>query len=262
MQQIYVESYFKKGFRNLLRYSYTMDHSKRDIIEKRLKIIEFFDEFGKRATEKAFGVSRSTVFLWKKKIKDSNGELSALAPLSKAPKNKRRGQTPKEIEEFIIRYRKEHPRVGQLTIKLALDEYCKRVGVKTISISTIGRLIKKLKKQGLIKDNPAKLSFYARSGNFKERIKRRYKKLRRKGYKPDKPGDLVQIDSITIFEDGLKRYILTGIDLKTRFAFGCSYTTLSSLSARDFMEKFRKVAPLEIKRIQTDNGCEFEKYFR
>ena len=44
------------------------DHPKRQEIENRLKIIEFFERFGPAATKEAFKKSRSTIYQWKKKI--------------------------------------------------------------------------------------------------------------------------------------------------------------------------------------------------
>jgi hypothetical protein len=57
----------------------------------------------------------------------------------------------------------------------------------------------------------------------------RKKKLRRKGYQPVNPGDLLQLDSIVKFIYGLKRYILAALDLKSKFAFVQAYTNLSSI---------------------------------
>ena len=55
-----------------------------------------------------------------------------------------------------------------------------------------------------------------------------------KDFTPDHPDDLVQGDTISIFTEGLKRYIFTAIDLSTRFAFACSYKSKSSANASDF----------------------------
>ena len=61
--------------------------------------------------------------------------------------------------------------------------------------------------------------------------------------------------------------MITGIDLSTRFTFSYTYKSLSSLQGKDFMEKFRYVAPFSVKHIHDPdksgcpNGGEFEKYF-
>ena len=73
-----------------MQYSYNIiNHPKRECIERRLEIIKFFDEFGAKATRKAFRKSRSTIYLWKQKLKVSGGKLSALAPGDTTPIHKR-----------------------------------------------------------------------------------------------------------------------------------------------------------------------------
>ena len=57
-------------------------------ITRRLKIINFYDRYGIRATREVYGVSRSTIYLWKKKIREADGDIRALAPQSKAPKKR------------------------------------------------------------------------------------------------------------------------------------------------------------------------------
>jgi len=71
----------------------------------------------------------------------------------------------------------------------------------------------------------------------------------------------MQIDAISIFQNGTKRYIICALDLVTRFAFAYCHKTLSSSSARDFMIKLEDVIPFAIKAIKTDNGAEFHKFF-
>ncbi len=218
MQQIYIKSYFKK-YNKVLEYNSLINNSKWEVIEKRLKVIEFFEKWGKEARREAFGVARATVYLWKKKLIESKGDVKSLAPLSKAPKKKRERKVRKEIIEFIVRYREEHPGIGQVAIKYALDEYCNNLGIKSISTSTVARILKDLKKKGVIDDLRTKLRINGRSGKLHEVKRKRRKKLRRKGYEPEREGDLVQMDSITIFKDGIKRYIISAIDFKSEMAF-------------------------------------------
>lgn len=254
---------FFLGLYDLSKIAAYHAHPQADIIRKRVAVLNFFHKHGYKTTREAFGVSRATIYNWKHALAINEGKLTALAPHPRAPHRRRRRLIDPRITGFIARYRTEHPKVGQIAIKPHLDTFCAASGIKTISAATLGRVIADLKKTGDIQDSPARVSLYAATGNItggKPRKKR--KKLRRKGYAPQAPGDLVQVDSVAIFMDGLKRYIVTAIDLKTRFAFACAYGSLSSLSARDFMEKFRKAAPFEVKRVQTDNGLEFEKYFR
>lgn len=71
----------------------------------------------------------------------------------------------------------------------------------------------------------------------------------------------MELDSIVRFINGTKRYVITAIDVETRFAFAAAYETHSSITASDFLQKLKTVTPYPITHIQTDNGSEFEKYF-
>lgn len=250
------------GYTRLMKQVELMNHPLKEEIAKRVKVMVFYDNYGQAATKEAFGVCRSTVFVWKRKLRQSGGRLQALASLSRSPKRKRQPQTHQLAVEFIKQYRTKHPGVSKETIKPPLDEYCRNLGIASVCESTIGRVIAQLKRQGRI-PTTRKLSFYARTGVFRDaRSVPRYQKLRRKDYQPDKPGDLVQIDAITLFVSGVRRYLITAIDLPSRFGFAYSYKTLSSWTATDFLKKFQAVAPFRIARIQTDNGAEFARYFR
>ena len=261
MQQIYVEGFYRSGYHRFMKYVKDyLEHPKNKEIEQRLKIIEFFDEYGADAAQKAFGKSRSTIYLWKCRLKATNGRLSSLAPKSKSPVHKRKRIIHPFILNFIIKYRNQYPG-DKTTITPILAKACKEAGIKTVSESTVGRIISDLKKRRLIPSS-SKVYIHGQSGKLHSRdLAKRTRKQRRKGYYPQQPGDLVQMDTISIFFDGIKRYIFTAIDLKTRFAFAYAYKTISSSHGRDFLSRFIQVTPFKTSRIQTDNGGEFEKYF-
>jgi putative transposase len=238
-----------------------LNHRQQQVIELRLKIIEFFDEYGEEATRKAFGKSRSTVYLWKRKLSLSGGRLSALAPESKAPHHKRGRVVLLFIRSFIIGYRTLHPGVDKTTITPPLTTACLRAGVKPVSESTVGRIIHDLKAQGRL-PRKVRAGIDGRTGKLHLREARKpSKKMRRKGFYPTLPGELVELDTVDIFVDGLKRYLVTAIDLPTRFAFAYIYKSSSSACARDFLFKLMEVAPFKIARVQTDNGHEFLAHF-
>jgi len=263
MQQIYLNHWFR-GYNRLMKYISDITHLKEKdqiIIRERIRILKFFDQFGETATKEAFGYCRSTIFLWKKTIEQAGGRLSSLRSLSKAPKTRSPRVVQFEHKEFIKEYRHLHPGVSKETIYPELMEYCHSNGLPMVSESTIGRMIKELKDKGKLPKH-YKLSFYARTGRLIVRRPKKTKKLRRKEYQPSQIGDLAQVDAIEIFTSGVRRYILTAIDIYGKFAFAYAYKSLSSASARDFMEKLISVAPFTISHIQTDNGKEFHKFFR
>jgi putative transposase len=263
VKQIYVESYYRNGYSRFMKHRSISirHHVGQGIIEERLKIIQFFDEFGAEATRKAFNKNRSTVYLWKQKLKQANGRIAALAPGSKAPIHRRRRNVHPFIEAFIISYRTDHPGADKTTITPILASACTSAGIRAVSESTVGRIIHDLKEKGRLPKS-TRITIHGRTGKLlvRERKKPRQKQ-RRKGFRPQQPGDIVQMDTIAVFAAGIKRYIFTAIDMSTRFAFACAYPSNSSANGSDFLRKFIQVAPFNTARIQTDNGGEFEKHF-
>jgi putative transposase len=242
-----------KGFVSFYNWSVRMKYMATDKAQWKAKVVTFFEKYGLEATEEAFGIKKSSIYKWRKALKENQGRLEVLNDKPKTPKKKREPNWDPKIVEYIKELRQQYPRLGKDKIKPFLDEFCSQNCLKTIHASTIGRIIKK--KNFFF--HPKKVT------HFGKIVKTEYKKkLRRKGYQIAYPGDLLQIDSITRFKDGVKRYLLTAIDCKGEFSFAYGYSSLSSKSAQDFFLKLESVAPFKIKAVQTDNGLEFEKYFR
>jgi len=238
-----------------------LDHPKRESIEKRLVIIKFYDDYGEAATRRAFGASRSTVYLWKQKLKRAGGKTSSLAPGNKAPKNKRKRVVHPFVEQFIVEYRECHPGADKTTLTPSVAVACRKAGIKPPSESTIGRIIHDLKEVGRLPKG-SRIRINGISGKLRElKTRQAARKIRRKGFHPRQPGDLVEMDTVAIFVDGLRRYMFTALDVTTRFAFAYTYKSNSSANGRDFLRKFVALAPFEVRHIQTDNGSEFSKYF-
>lgn len=220
--------------------------------EERARILTFWKKHGDKATKEAFGASRPTLYRWQKMLRESNGKLEALIPKSTAPKTKRKRTIPKSVEELII-----NERSRECLGKEKLAQLLKDDGIVVLSDSTVGRMIGDLKIQGKL-PNPRRLSFHGKTGNLIERKPKQYrKKQRSKGYE----GSLVKADTIIRFTNGIKRYILTAIDLESEFAFAYGYRSHASNHAADFMQTFKKVAPISLTHIQTDNGSEFANHF-
>lgn len=239
---------FISGWERMIRF--------RDMIAKtaqeRTKILTFWMKHGDLATKEAFDVSRPTLFRWQKALDGAGGRLDALNPKSTAPKTKRKRVIPAQVEKLILKEREQECVSKDKLAKLIKDD-----GLGTYSASTVGRMLADLKKQGKI-PNPVKVSMYGKTGNVIERnTQPRKAKLRSKGHE----GQLAKADSIVRFKDGIKRYILTGMDCESKFALAYAYTSHSSKAASDFMDKFKWVSPIEITHVQTDNGSEFADHF-
>ena len=228
-------------------------YEKNEVAKKRLKIMEFYEEYGEKATKQAFGADRKLIYVWKRKMAEHENKLEALVPESTRPIRTRTMKTDQRIIEFIKDKRQKHPRIGKEKLKPLLDAYCKGIGISPVSESTIGKIIKRHK------------MFYQKSGRtyhdpgskYATNSMKRKKRLRVKHPPKHKEFGHLQADSLFQFFDGMKRYIISAIDSKLKFSFSSCYKHLSSRSGKDFFEKLQMVYPLDIKSVQTDNGLEF-----
>ena len=116
---------------------------KDEVAKERLKIIMFYEEYGEKATVDAYGADRKVVSRWKQKLAGSKGLLASLIPMSTRPVNVRQPQTRAEIVEFIKYQREKHFRIGKDKLKIFLDVYCREQAIPTVSVSTIGNIIKR-----------------------------------------------------------------------------------------------------------------------
>ena len=265
MQTIFVDGYWKGYARKAMQSIQDITHHQyKHIIEQRIKIITFFDDYGAEATARAFGTGRSTVYGWKKILKDNGGRIVHLAPKSTKPKTLRCGATYTWHSDRILSIRSQHPGLGKDKVHALLCDEIDRlelVQLPRVSVSTVGRIITGLQKQGSLPDR-RQLTFLARTGRLvPKQSKPRLAKLRRGSYMPQRPGDLVQIDCVIKIIGGLRRYVVSAVDYRTSFAFSYGYTTLSSTSTTDFLVKLQQVVPFTVRRMQTDNGSEFYKHF-
>lgn len=262
MQQIYLDGFIKGYARRAMYIQDITHHQYKHIIERRVKILSFFDDYGAKATTRAFGVSRSTVYVWKQKLKTGHGRLSSLAPASKRPKQIRVGRDYTWHRQQILALCEQYPGLGKDKLTILLNQQCHKARQPALSVSTIGRLITKLQVSGQLPTR-YQLSLSAKTGKLldKHRHRSRLKKARRGSFRPQQPGDLVQVDCVIKIISGLRRYIISAIDYRSEFSFSYGYVSLNSANSTDFLVKLRQVAPFEIKRVQTDNGSEFYKHF-
>lgn len=227
--------------------------SKSEEAQFRLRVIEFSEKHGVRLAVEAFGVPRATIYRWRRCLKDSQGKLDSLIPKSRRPKRVRTMKVNSEIVTFIRGMREEHPRIGKEKIKKFLDGYCSKRVIKTISVSTIGKVIKRYD----LTFAPSKLNYHNPQGGWATR-KVNYKSKVKHSPKSTELG-YIEIDTITKFIQGIKRYILNAIDISGKVQFAYAFRALNSRNTVTFFKKLETVYPYEtgIKVVQTDNGPEF-----
>ena len=232
--------------------------SANEVAQERLKIIQFYDDHGEAETKQYFGVNRKTLWAWKQQLKRTGGHLEALRPKSTRPKHVRRMTPDPRIVTFIRKLREEHPRLGKEKIKPLLDQYCKALGIPSLAVSTIGKVIKRhrlfFQKTGRIYHDP--------NSKWAENQGKKRARRERVRYAPH-PEELGhwQLDTMHRELDRLQVYFYSAIDIQGKLAFSLPYSHLNSRNAKDFFEKLQTWDAATIHDVQTDNGSEFQGEF-
>ena len=220
---------------------------------KRLKWMDHYLRHGNaRLTCRYFGISPQTFYRWWNRFDPY--DLRTLEDHSRRPCHVRQPQSEPGVVERIRELRERYPRWGKDKLAVLL----RREGIE-VSASTVGRVINRLKSKGLLVE-PVNTILARRAR--KRRWKPRYAVRKPKGYKIQKPGDLVEVDTMTVrlLPDEV-RYQFSARDVLFKFDALRAYKYQSSVKAAHFLQYLRKKFPFPIKAIQIDGGSEFKKYF-
>ncbi len=229
-----------------------------EVAQERLKIIQFYDEHGEAQTLKYFGVNRKTLHVWKKKLAASGGQLAALRAHSTRPRRVRRMTTEPAILSFLRQLREEHPHLGKEKIKPLLDRHRQKLGIPSLAVSTIGKVIQR---QHLFFQSHPPL-YHDPNWQTTHPARKKHAPRERVRYAPH-PSEWGhwQMDTLVRELDRLRVYFYSAIDVKGKWALSLPYSRLSSRNSQDFFEKLQSWYPLPIEEVQTDNGAEFEGDF-
>ena len=201
-------------------------------------------------TSRHFNISRKTFHKWFKRFKDSRYDVNDLADQSKAPYHRRNWEVTLIQEDRVKRLRKKYPYYGKKKLKVL---YQKEYG-EEISTWKIERVIRRHK---LYPDQKKAEKTARKRVRAREHPKKRITQLT----KDRKPYFLLQLDTIVIYWNNLKRYILTAVDHGTKLGYARMYRNKSSRAATDFLYRLKYLIGQPIKNLQTDNGSEFALEF-
>lgn len=214
-------------------------------------IIFYYAKAGQNAslTCRHFGVIRSQWYYWFNRFDEKN--LLTLEDKSSAPIHPREPEmTPIELERAIA-LRKEHLHWSKIKLsKVYEDKY----SGETLSSWHFQSVIQEFK----LYSHPQKNTRI--QAKRQQAIKK--KRITELKIKLPKLGFLLHFDTIEIYWNGVKRYIITVIDHYTKLAFARMYATKSSASAQDFLLRTRLLLDQDIANAHHDNGSEFEKLFK
>lgn len=218
----------------------------------RLRCISLIEKHGWSAVNTAFpGVSRASVYRWKKTYEQGGKNAKALLPKSTKPHKARQMIIPYGLLGFIKEIRRKYPHLSKYKIKPFLDVWCREKGYPAYSASWIGKVI-------------CKNSFFF---NTRKSVRKRRRKPR-SGYRiyrcpsADKVSlGYLQLDGITIYWEGRKHIFLSALEVKTRTAWVKRVPTLSSNQAKLFLQEIMADVYYSFHTIHTDNGSEFKSVF-
>jgi transposase InsO family protein len=213
--------------------------------------LEWFVYYYSKANEKAsvtiryFGIGKTVFYKWLSVFDDTN--LRALEEGSRSPINRRTPNPKPLMEQRILSLRKLHPEYGKMKLQALYQFHYKQC----ISSWQCQLVIEKYHLQR----KPVKGN---RSFTKQSLSKRRIQQLK----KEQKPGFLAAFDTIVIYWNGKKIYIVTAIDTVSKIAWARAYTTHSSATTKDLFQRLYVLVFGNISNALQDNGSEFEKYYQ
>ena len=191
-----------------------------------------------------FGVGRSTLYKWLTKFDEAN--LRTLETGNRRPRHVRVRRAEPTKDERVITLRKQYPYFGKKKLAVLYHE---RYG-EAITDWYIQRVIEQYH---LYFKKKKRQYSYPQSGVVKKKIK--------ECINQPLTGFLIHLDTIVLHLQGVKRYIVTGIDEHSKLAYARMYTSHSSGAAKDFFKRLYYLLEEKVEHVHTDNGSEFHKHF-
>ncbi len=155
----------------------------------------------------------------------------------------------------IRRLRMLRPNLGKEKLYLIVNPFCSLKGLPCPKPATIGRIIASAPDK--MRTVPMKVR-----PNGKRIARKRVPKPRKpKGFVANSPGHCGAFDTVELFLDGLRRYVITFTDLYSRFSFAWATKSHGSEAAREVFKVVSEVFPYPLQHVLTDNGSEFMRHF-
>jgi transposase InsO family protein len=188
-----------------------------------------------RETARYFGVAPGTISKWSKKMPSQVG-VPTIPTLASRPKSHPKKLSLEIVQKIINKRTELNGRCAEVVHAELLKD-----GVK-ISVSSVKRTL-------------------VRNMLLKKRSPWKHKHDPIERPKAAKPGDLVQIDTIHLKENGRRIYIYTLIDVYSRYAFAAATERINTHASIKFVSKAKQILPFEFKMLQSDHGSEFSQNF-
>ena len=201
--------------------------------------------FNQSLTCRHFGIHRNTLGKWLRRFDEVN--LRTLEEHSRRPRQVRQRVNSTVKDQRLIELKREFPVWGREKIR-ALYQVQYHEPITSWYVERATRTYR------LYCPRKPRHQHHAQMAYTK-------KKITELKDKPSRTGFLLHLDTIVLHLQGVKRYIVTGIDHTSRLAYAWIYRNHNSASARDFLLRLKYLLSNHIENIHTDNGSEFHKYF-
>ena len=185
-----------------------------------------------RKVARYIGVEASTISRWVKL--DPTGGWQIIPTQPSRPHHHPQALAP-EIISRILSLRAERNQCAEIL--------CHRLTTEGVAVS-LSSVKRTLKRHGL-----TKFSQWKKWHQYPERPI------------PEKPGILVQIDTIVSGDHRERLYVYTGLDVCSRFAYAQPRLRISTHASWEFVRAMKHESPFAISLFQSDHGAEFSKWF-
>lgn len=233
------------------------DRAYSNIAKKKFKLLCDFEKLKEDGGRECvilsvLGISRSTYYRTKRQYERYG--MAGLEPGSKRPKNTRQPSWDAKQESLVLKLRKQEPTWG----KNKIHRLMVRDHGMAISVTMVGRIISKLISKGKVES-----AYFAANKNKpkRRRIFNKHATRWKYGMKAANPGELVQIDHMTVWSNSRAIKHFKAICPVSRFMVCEVYANATSRSAAEFLRKVLNEMPFKVSSIQVDGGSEFMRDF-
>lgn len=193
---------------------------------------------------RAVGRSRATLYRWTKRVEQR----------SRRPRRVREKTWTSALVQAVERLRSDYPMWGRAKLGPLL-----RAEGFAVSDATVGRILAALVERGAIVPVP---QLRRRPHARKWTPKRRFATRLPRDLKPDKPGGLIQIDTLFVNlapDKAIKHF--NAYCPVAKWTVGKAFNRATAAAAAAFLDKVIKDMPFPVEAIQVDGGSEFKADF-
>lgn len=222
---------------------------------QRVRWMDFYLAHGRNArlTCRHFGISSATFYRWWHRYDPRRLESLEDDRHTRRPRRVRQPQTDPRLVARLRALREQYPRWGKLKLVVLL-----RQEGWAVSASTVGRTLTRLRRVGQLQE-PASVRGARRS---KRRVPRPYARRKPWDYHPQRPGDLVQLDTTPIeVLPGVRRIHFTARDVISRKDILAVHERPTSRTAERVLTEDLPRFGFPVRAIQIDGGSEFKAAF-